>query len=242
MFDLEFLQAVNDWQRGGDADQVRRRGERLGVLAGEIDERFRRCNLACFRQVALEKGPLWNLLAEESLPEKISSWTLDSRVAKTFKGGVHPERWQGVIFALKPAPENIILNLDRLYREQEFQDSVKHHRAAISGISDGILKYGKSQAEVVLRIESLDAATVFAMGGYSSNRETLARLMFQRDPTPEDLAWFDYHLKKSGAQMGPWWLDGEPLNRVLARLQPHIVQLKEIRRLQQKEKARLAGG
>jgi hypothetical protein len=129
MFSIEFLQAVNDWQRGGDRDQVRRRCKRLAVLARDIDARFRQCDLACFRQVALEKGPLWNLLAEEDLPEKISSWTLDSAVVKTFKGGVPPEGWQGVIFALRPAPENVVLNLDRPYPRSRRQRgfSVERH-------------------------------------------------------------------------------------------------------------------
>jgi hypothetical protein len=36
-------------------------------------------------------GGVWSLIGEDSLPEKISSWTLDLEMAKAFKGGVPPE-------------------------------------------------------------------------------------------------------------------------------------------------------
>ena len=58
--------------------------------------------LCCFRQIALDKGSVWDLLAENKLDEKISSWTTDLQIAKTFKGGVPPQGqgWQGLIFVL----------------------------------------------------------------------------------------------------------------------------------------------
>jgi hypothetical protein len=43
MFTREFLQAVSDWQRGGDENQKTRRGERLKELAESIDQRFQQC-------------------------------------------------------------------------------------------------------------------------------------------------------------------------------------------------------
>lgn len=87
-FTTEFIQAVSDWQRGGDARQKLRRGVRLKELSAEIDERFRRCGLVTYRQIALEKGSIWSLIAERKLPETVSAWTLSPGVAKMFKGGV----------------------------------------------------------------------------------------------------------------------------------------------------------
>ncbi|WVT76300.1 hypothetical protein QM996_29335 (plasmid) [Sinorhizobium chiapasense] len=89
-------------------------------MSAEIDERFRQCNLVTYRQIALEKGSVWDLIAERNLPEMMSAWTLSPAIAKTFKGGVPPEGWQGVIVALKPPAGSIILNLDTLYRSDHF--------------------------------------------------------------------------------------------------------------------------
>jgi hypothetical protein len=111
VFTLEFLQVVSDWQRGGDVRQKARRGKRLEKLTAGVDARFRKCEFTCLRQVALEKGPIWKLIAERNLPETISSWTVSPAVAKGFKGGVPPEGWQGVIFALHPRPSEVVLSI-----------------------------------------------------------------------------------------------------------------------------------
>ena len=40
MFTRELLQAVSDWQRGGDDRQKSRRGECLKALAENLDQHF----------------------------------------------------------------------------------------------------------------------------------------------------------------------------------------------------------
>lgn len=234
MFSLEFLQAVSDWQRGGDARQKARRGKRLAELAAVVDGRFRSCELTCLRQVALEKTPLWQLLAERRLPESISSWTVSPAVAKGFKGGVPPEGWQGVIFAHFPKAAEVVLSIYKLYQDAEFAAAMANHASQIDGYADGAGKYGASQHEVVLKIEALDTATVLAMGGYSADRDTLVKMMFQREPTADDIAWFEHYRRKAGIELGAWWLEGEPWERVLARMQPRIEQLRAMKEAQMK--------
>lgn len=140
-----FLQAVSDWQRGGDARQKARRGKRLAELATRVDARFRTCEFICLRQVVLQKGPLWKLIAERNLPEAISSWTVSPAVAKAFKGGVPPEGWQGVIFALHPRPSEVVVSIYKLYQDAEFVEALATHAAEIGGYADGAGRYAGSQ-------------------------------------------------------------------------------------------------
>lgn len=55
MFTLDLLQAINDWQRGGSAQQKKRRGERLKELSIKLSPKFRQTKLCCFRQLGLDK-------------------------------------------------------------------------------------------------------------------------------------------------------------------------------------------
>ena len=86
-FSLELLQVVSDWQRGGDAKQSIRRGQALKDACASLPQEYRTCNLCCFRQVALPKGGVWQLIGEDCLGEKISSWTLDIEVVKVRSPG-----------------------------------------------------------------------------------------------------------------------------------------------------------
>lgn len=111
---LRLLQAVSDWQRGGDAQQNRRRGLVLKEACASLPESHRISPLARFGQVGLEKGSDWDLIGEDYLAEKVSSWTFDIEVAKAFKSGVPPnlQGYQGVIFCINPPlSSRVIVNL-----------------------------------------------------------------------------------------------------------------------------------
>jgi hypothetical protein len=237
---IEVLQAISDWQRGGSPEQKKRRGERLKKLVIALDSKFRRCGLCAFRQIALIKGDLWNLLAENLLPERISAWTTDLAVAKQFKGGVPPkgQGYQGVIFMLPPSEGNVILNMSTLFADSAFKTAIERHRRHISGFTDGLGKYGRTQSEVVIEIDSLDAAQVFAFGGFSSDRHELAALMLGRKPSEPESQLFDRAAFRADAKLGPAWIEGNSVTRVVARLEPHIQKLRQIKRVQEAAKSK----
>ncbi len=226
MFTLEVLQAVSDWQRGGDRKQKARRGKRLKEVTRNLDPRFRRCQLAVYRQIALLKGDVWKLIAERTLDEAISSWSLTPSVAKDIKGGVPPEGWQGVVFELVPRPESVVANLHALYCDAAFRDALDQNKGKIIGFVDGAGRYGNSQAEVVLELDSLDYADIHALGGYSSDRDTFIRALFKQEPTPELVGLFDKWLNSAGNALGPKWIAGDSLRNVLKRMEPHVTRLK----------------
>lgn len=226
MFDLEFLQALNDWQLGGSAAQKRRRGLRLKEVATRLDPYFKSVSLCCFRQVALDKSSVWKLGDTLHLPEALSSWSVSREVAMEFKGGVPPPGWQGVIFAVLPHPEDVVVNLTSLYSNAAFRSACETSRDHIRRYHEGIGRYGGSQHEVVLEIASVPITAVYALGGYSSSCEVIARKFFGCEPGSVDRHWFDILLARSGRKLGPHWLCHEGKERVISNVLAAVERLR----------------
>jgi hypothetical protein len=218
MFSLELLQAISDWQRGGDLKQKARRGKRLKALSEALDPEFRETSLCCFRQISLDKGFLWKLGDKLHLKEDISSWTLVTDVAKEFKGGPPAEGWQGVIFEFVPEGSQVILNIDALFRDPRFLEACEAAKGDVIGYYEGIGQYGRSQREVVLEVESLPIEAVYALGGHSSTKESLAGMYFGREPNAGELEFFNSLLVRSKARFGPVWVTGDAMKRVMSQI------------------------
>lgn len=226
-FTLELLQAINDWQRGGDLKQKLKRGKKLKKHAESLPGRFRTCSEICYRQEAHEKDRIWKLLAKKSLPETIASWTTKLCIAQHFKGGVPPKGLQGVIFCLTPPPESVVINLIEVYRDSDFRSAIDLHKLNIDSFSDGIGRYGDTQHEIVLELHNLEPATIHCYGGYASNRKTLAKKLFRHKPSAEGLAVFDELCRQANIpESGAWWLSEEGTKNVLARMAPQIELLR----------------
>lgn len=238
-FDLPLLRAVSDWQRGGDAKQNRRRGAALKAACQNLPSQFRESVLVCHRQIALVKGGVWDLLGENRLPEKISSWTTDLEIAKGFKGGVPPEGqgYQGVIFSIKPPAGSVIVNLRELYQDPAFRDAMERNKSAIADYAKGAGCYGDSQSEVVLEIDKLEQEDIYSMGGHSSPFEELvaeaAKIYYgTASVTPEQYEALLLKVEHTRGVAGPRWLNPEATQRVLRRTAPHAERLREVKKLQ----------
>src|SRR5258708_5657220 len=205
MFSISLLQAISDWQRDtADRDARARRGHSLKEAAMELPVQFRRADSQCFRQIALDKNFLWTLAVETDLAEATSSWTTSLELAKQFKGGVPPEGdWQGVIWAVLPSASQVVVNLEALFSDPQFRAACEEARKKIAHYEDGIGKYSGSQHEVVLEIERLPLVDGHAMGGYSSNRETMATWFFGPGADASALDKLDELLARSGRNLGP---------------------------------------
>lgn len=229
-FTLELIQAINDWQRGGDHKQKLRRGVKLKQLAAALPEQFRTCTAVCYRQEAHEEDRIWQLLADESLPETIAAWTTDLSIARDFKNGVPPDGLRGVIFSLMPPPESVIINLIEIYSDLDFRSAIEQHKQAITGFGDGIGRYGVTQREIVLELPKLGPETIHCFGGYASDRKTLAQQLFGYTPNAEGLAFFDQICRQANIpENGAWWLTNEGTKNVLERMLPHIERLRRLK-------------
>ncbi|WP_422650095.1 hypothetical protein OJJOAM_004726 [Cupriavidus sp. H18C1] len=139
-FKLSLLQAVSDWQRSS----TEKRAAALKEQCASLPPKFRTSVKRCYRQVGLTKGFVWDLIADDCLREKVSSWTLSYPVAMTFKNGVPPQGsgYQGVIVAIeRPASAQIIVNISRLYKDRDFLAAMEANKASISGYAEGAGRY-----------------------------------------------------------------------------------------------------
>lgn len=234
MFTLDFLQAVSDWQRGGGPSQKVERGERLKAEAAKLPPTFRSPGLCCFRQISLEKTPLFELMDTLSLPETISAWTKDPSAAKQFKGGVPPVGWQGVIFAVPPTRGSVVVDLDKLYRDDSFRQALEASKDKVDRYSEGAGRYLGLQREVVLEISEVSLDDLYALGGYSSDIDTLGQLWLGRLPTEEEKVFMVSTLADAGQAVGPYWLEAPGKDRVILKVQGgEMPRLRHIKQLQQ---------
>ena len=240
LFPVSLLQAISDWQRGGDAKQNLRRGKKLKEACLSLPEKYRTPSLCCFRQIALPKGGVWDLIGQDHLPEKISSWTFDIEVAKGFKGGVPPEGqgYQGVILCVYPQSNSVIVNLHELYRQPLFTAALEHSKSDINGYLDGAGRYSNSQSEVILEIATITQQDIYSMGGHSSRFEVLvdeaATLAYGPSATPKQREALLLKTEHVRSEAGPKWLSTEATQRVVAKMKPHARRLEETKREQER--------
>lgn len=236
-FKLSLLQAVSDWQRSSTE-------KRAAVLKDECEslpEKFRKSVKRCYRQVGLTKGFVWDLIVDDCLREKVSSWTLSYPVAMAFKNGVPTQGsdYQGVIVMIeRPASAQIIVNINRLYKDCDFLAAMEANKASITGYAEGAGHYKGNQQEIVIEMDTVSKSQIRSLGGHSSDIDELTQFAhmsiyseFGRLATPQELA----HLR---SHVGPCWLSQEATRRVLDRMEDYTELLREVKRLQTEAEAR----
>lgn len=241
LFDLPLLQAISDWQRGGDPKQNLRRGQTLKAACAGLPDEYKTSLLQCFRQIALPKNGVWDLIGVNRLAEKISSWTLDLEVAKGFKNGVpHADQgYQGVIFSISPRPHNTIVNLDKLFRLEAFQSAIGRLKPQIIGFGEGMGRYMGTQCEVVLEVSSIFQDDIYSLGGHSSDFDDLVRIaeleIFGGTASADQRETLLLKEEPLRAKVGPKWLSVDATKRVLLKIKPAAEMLREVKRVQKKQ-------
>ena len=175
MFTKELIQAISDWQRGGDAKQKRKRGEKLKIQAQSLPAQYKETTQPCFRQIALKGRNLMDLGNQYQIAETISSWTKSLDVAKDFKGGVpSPGDYVGIMFSITPTANMVILDLTSLFADSDFVLFLDQVKNEIVGYNDGIGRWKNTQEEVIIETSHLPLGSIHAWGGFSSPVERFA--------------------------------------------------------------------
>ena len=235
MFTVELLQAISDWQRGGDAKQKGKRGNALKEAAKDLPSKYKSISANCYRQIALDNSSVWNIGTKYQLSEAISSWTTSLEVSKTFKGGVPPIGYQGAIFTITPSDHlEVIVNLHELFQCNEFKQFLESNKEEVTGFDKGTGRHGNSQKEVVISTEYLNLESLFAWGGYSSPETQLAEMYFGHQASDEELEIFRDLMNQAGYKCGAYWLTTpDAVKRVSEKLKTHGERLSNIKDQQQ---------
>jgi hypothetical protein len=163
------LRAVNAWQAGSVGKKGKAAKLKKVAEADKLEAYLRACDQDCYRRSVLTKAAVSELFFTFTIPEETSSWTTDAFVASRFKGGPpdsgFPPRQAGVIFRHRPTEDEVVLNLERLYKHEAFWPCVEHWEAAGADFTSGIRKYAGGQAEVILDVERVPHHEIHAFGG-----------------------------------------------------------------------------
>jgi len=216
IYSKEFVELIDRWQEKGSGKGKVKIGAELKQQAASIDDKYKTCNVKCYRQYGFQKDLVYKIHTDLEFTEKISSWTIDLNCAKEFKNGIPGKDggYYGFIFEIFPKPEQIILNLNELYADPLFINACKKYAGSIPG---GIGKYGNSQKEIILEVEKVNVNMITAYAGHNTDLRKLVESQFGPVSDAKFLelsANFPPNiLKGEGA-----WIVGKAKDRVLKRL------------------------
>lgn len=164
MFSENFLNLLNTWQ-WGQWTSLSRKVEIAQELKTEIVQCsalniFRRCSSPCYRKINLNKILLTQLLVDGVLDEMVSSWTLTTDIAEDVGGG--PAKYErSIIIQRLPVKNEVILNLEDLYKDPTFQESISR-RTDLSAFSN----INSDEHEVILEVPYITKEDIWGFGYY----------------------------------------------------------------------------
>jgi hypothetical protein len=208
-----FLEALGAWQRGWREDPTRRlavTSELRAAIAASPDlpPDVLRVYDMCYRKRYLvpnnpqNEGDFVPLILGGSIDEGVASWTTEKRFAQDFKDPIRVGTISAV-FAHKPKPEEVILNIKALWARADFKEAVAAF-ASRGGRNAVALQYFRSrQSEVILnyplRIEEIegfcarsspfDVLCEAAEITDDSEKDNLWRQLVEKDVFPEQPMW-----------------------------------------------------
>ncbi len=172
----DFIQVINDWQAFALKDRKIELYNKL--ISFNIPSKLRQCDQYCYRITDFRiKIPALSMLSagiSEQINMGVSSWTLDKQIAKDFYkkySPLTPSEGQNYIVKIYPKPQEVILNLDRLYQDDFFMFQCEKYQSNIKNYEKGIGCWKNSQREIILNVNSVNIDNICAFWGYSSTPE-----------------------------------------------------------------------
>lgn len=153
-FSYSFIQVIAAWQNWGASEpSVLKK-----LLTLKVPDEFKRCDVPIYRLVGLK-----NI---DSIQSSVGSWSKDLKICKDFlksdwfSSMNDPEEKTAVILKVIPKHQNIIIDLDSLWNNQEFVSSIKFYEAQKKFFTEG-LELENAQKEVVYNSGKLDRNSVY---------------------------------------------------------------------------------
>jgi hypothetical protein len=157
------IRAIDCWQSGPKGKA--RKARRLRDWIRELPYAYRAAPETVFRQMRIN-AQLGVGIALDAIPEATSSWTTSLEVARRFREEDQDRRKVILIFARHPAPEDIILNLNAVYADSDFMDTVNATATRLNKHFAGIERWRGTQQEVVLKETTLGNDEIVSLGAF----------------------------------------------------------------------------
>lgn len=173
-FSRDFLIALSKWQRGWAENQVERRkiADNLVEQCEQLPDKYKKVDGTCFRKRFIRDGEIVPILLDNDFFEGIASWTADLNYAKKFKGIVRPDTKFVMVFEHQPKPEEVIINIIELWKDDNFKKAVSEYDKEDSEGAKALLNFKDYQSEIILR-STLKGDEIIDIVGVSSSFEEL---------------------------------------------------------------------
>jgi hypothetical protein len=173
-FTDDFLKALSNWQRGWSEKQDQRRiiANELVKQCENLPQNFKTVESFCYRKRFINKGEIIPILINNGFFEGVASWTENSDYAKGFKEIYRPDAKFVMLFKHKPKPEEIVVNIVSLWKNNEFKQAVEKLKEKDEESVKALIHFKDSQSEVILR-STLIGTEIEDIVGISSSFDDL---------------------------------------------------------------------
>lgn len=185
-FTLHFLQTINDWQAGAIGKKTdgmyvsqnkKEVGDKLKSFTGNLPVRFTTYNGVCYRKFNSSDNLILGL--GQHINEEYSSWTTDYEIAKSDNFlKEYSNKQIGIIVKKNIFDNNVLLNLEALYADNEFNNACKSYSEEIKNYDKGIGKYNNKQKEIILTETNFSIDEIVAYRGKGKNRNEFIQTYF----------------------------------------------------------------
>ncbi|MEW5677382.1 hypothetical protein ABGT15_13810 [Flavobacterium enshiense] len=179
-FTNELLSAIAEWQKGTRWDQDKRRDnvDLLIAASAYLPVKYKTTdNQTCYRKRFLNKGELIPIL-EDGFIEGITSYSLSLSKAKEIARGelVNPDKTFCVIFFKNPKNDEVIINLNKLFKSNNFKIAVARYKKIDVEKWKVLDNFQDKQQEVILK-SKLHMSNVYQIAGKASTFEGFCDLL-----------------------------------------------------------------
>lgn len=163
LFPDGLVRAIDNWQ-AGSKDKARK-ARRLHDWSRDLPLHYREAPVLVFRQVRVN-AQLSMGVAAGAIPEAVSSWTTSMEVARRFREEDQDRNKIIMIFARRPTTLDVILNLNAIYAEVDFLDTVAATSERLGRRFAGIERWQGTQNEVVLKETTIRNDEIVSLGAF----------------------------------------------------------------------------
>jgi hypothetical protein len=182
LYTRELIDAIDDWQAGSRGKE--RKAARLIKVSRHLPESYRTVPAEVFRQLRAN-ARLAVGVAFDAMTDFVSSWTTSLDVAKHFRESDGDRTKVLMIFRRRPAAGDVILDLNVVYADPDFMDTVQDTEKRFSCRFNGIGSWQNGQCEVVLNETVMCNDDIISLGAFRDLDAVLPRLGIALVPEAE---------------------------------------------------------